>query len=73
MKRRTVLLTGMWVLLCVAVPTRAGDVEGGLVVCIGADALESVSDDWKKPGCVFHCLETSDAKVSGPPVLTGKN
>ena len=40
------------------------EVEGGLVICIGAEALESVSSDWKKPGCVFQCLETSDAKVA---------
>jgi outer membrane protein assembly factor BamB len=46
--------------------TRAAtvNVEGGLIVCIGAEALESVADDWKKPGCVFHCLETSDDEVS---------
>jgi len=47
-----------------AVPAGAADVEGGLVVCIGADALDSVSADWARPGCLFHCLETSDAKVA---------
>jgi len=65
MDRRMLLPTGVWVLLCIAVPVRALEVEGGLVVCIGADALESVSRDWKRPGCVFQCLETSEAKVAG--------
>jgi len=64
MNRRMVLLTGIWVVLCMAVPAGAVEVEGGLVVCIGADALESVSADWKRPGCVFQCLETSEAKVA---------
>ncbi len=41
------------------------EVEGGLVVCIGADALESVSEDWQKAGTVFQGLESSAAKVAG--------
>ena len=41
----------------------AVDIQGGLVVCIGSDALESVANDWTKPGCVFHCLVDSDAEV----------
>ncbi len=56
---RIALCMGMLLLRCAAAPAVAVDVEGGLVVCIGADALESVSDDWKKPGCIFQCLETS--------------
>jgi outer membrane protein assembly factor BamB len=48
-----------------AVPAGAVEVEGGLVVCIGADSLESVSGEWKRPGCVFQCLETSEAEVAG--------
>ncbi|MFC1498115.1 PQQ-binding-like beta-propeller repeat protein [Verrucomicrobiota bacterium] len=39
------------------------DVEGALVACIGAEALESVSGDWKKQGCVFHCLVTSEEEA----------
>jgi outer membrane protein assembly factor BamB len=42
----------------------APDIKGGLIVCLGSDALESMSADWKKPGCVFHCLVTSEAEVS---------
>jgi len=38
--------------------------QGGLVVCIGNDAIESVSPFWDKPGCVYHCLVTTDAEVS---------
>ena len=64
MNHRTVLLAGISVLLCCAGRAGAVNVEGGLVVCIGADALESVSAHWTKPGCLFHCLETSDAKVA---------
>ena len=48
---------------CAAVQAAPIHVEGGLVVCVGAQALESVATDWGKPGCVFHCLETSDAAV----------
>jgi len=55
------IFTGLVVLSCGMV--QAVRVKEGLVVCIGADALESVSMDWKKPGCVFHCLETSDEKI----------
>jgi outer membrane protein assembly factor BamB len=47
-----------------AVATAAVDIEGGLIVCVGTDALQSVSDEWDKPGCVFHCLETSDEAVT---------
>ena len=64
MKARIARCTIILVMWCAAVPAAAVNVEGGLVVCIGADALESVSNDWKKPGCVFQCLETSAAKVS---------
>ena len=38
--------------------------KGGLVICVGTDAAESLSNDWDNPACVFQCLETSDAKVS---------
>lgn len=37
--------------------------SGGLVVCIGERALERTSGDSDSPGRIFHCLETSDAKV----------
>ena len=40
-------------------------VEGGLVVCIGDHALESVAAQWRKPGYVIHCLVTS-AKDAEP-------
>jgi len=39
-------------------------VKGGLVVCVGAEAAESVSNHWKTDSFLFQCLETSDAKVS---------
>lgn len=60
MKSKEVFITGVILSLCVAVPAVAVDVERGLVVCIGADALESVANDWKKPGATFYCLEASD-------------
>jgi len=66
MKKSTIaLLFGFLIQVCVVGGATPVGVEGGLVVCIGTDALESVSGDWKKPGCVFHCLETSDEKVAG--------
>ena len=46
-------------------PEAAVHVEGGLVVCIGGEALERVATHWKKPGCVVRCLETSPEKVAG--------
>ena len=49
---------------CTVVQAGNIPIEGGLVVCIGAQALDSVAQDWEKPGCVFHCLETSDAEVT---------
>ncbi|MHC4626856.1 MAG: hypothetical protein ACYTDV_07735, partial [Planctomycetota bacterium] len=64
MKIRFIFCAGIVVLWCAAVQAAAVDVEGGLVVCIGADAMESVSNDWEKPGCIFQCLETSKAKIS---------
>jgi len=39
-------------------------IKGGLVVCVGTDALKEVSNDWKTPGYIFQCLETDPAKVS---------
>ena len=41
----------------VAVSASAADVEGGLIVCVGSDSLQSVADQWRKPGSIFHCLE----------------
>lgn len=49
---------------CVLAPAADIEVPGGLVVCIGGDALEQVSQQWTKPGCVFHCLETSSVDVA---------
>ncbi|MCF7848809.1 MAG: PQQ-binding-like beta-propeller repeat protein [Kiritimatiellales bacterium] len=40
------------------------EVPGGLTVCVGSDAAEQVSKDWKLPGRIFQCLETDEAKVS---------
>ena len=57
-------LVGLLLACSAIAQTTTVDVEGGLVVCIGAEALESVVDDWEKPGCVFHCLEASHAKIS---------
>jgi len=39
-------------------------VPGGLIVCVGEDAAQQVSNDWKIPGRIFQCLETDAAKVS---------
>jgi len=39
-------------------------VPGGLIVCVGEDAAQQVSNDWKTPGRIFQCLETDTAKVS---------
>jgi outer membrane protein assembly factor BamB len=56
-------------LLCVcaiassAVSAERAGRSDGLIVCIGEKALDGVSSDWNKPGRIFHCLETSDAKV----------
>ncbi|MHC4071321.1 MAG: outer membrane protein assembly factor BamB family protein [Planctomycetota bacterium] len=64
MKSRSIVFAGIVILWSAAVQAVVVDVDGGLVVCIGADALKSVSNDWKKPACVFQCLETSEAKMS---------
>jgi len=62
--------TGLaWLLSCVcavassAVAADKAARSDGLIVCIGAKALDGVSGDWNKPGRIFHCLETSDADV----------
>jgi outer membrane protein assembly factor BamB len=55
---------GIAIACCMTAQAAAVEIEGGLVVCIGGDALESVSSDWNKPGCIFHCLETSEARIS---------
>ena len=55
---------GMLAMWCAVAPASALEVEGGLVVRIGAEALESVSNDWNKPGCLFQCLVTSPEKSS---------
>ncbi|MHC4701107.1 MAG: outer membrane protein assembly factor BamB family protein [Planctomycetota bacterium] len=65
MKSRSIVFAVIVILWFVAVQAIAMDVDGGLVVCVGADALESVSNDWTKPGRVFQCLETSKSKVYG--------
>jgi len=51
-------------LLAVTAPADIHGVKGGLVVCVGTDAAQSVSNDWKTDSFIFQCLETSDAKVS---------
>ncbi len=63
MKRAIVLLAGVAVVCSAGGPARAVAVEGGLIVCVGADALESVAGHWQRPGCIIQCLETSDAAV----------
>ena len=45
MKSRSIVLTIIVILWCVAAQAVTVDVDGGLVVCIGEDALESVSND----------------------------
>ncbi|HUT09263.1 MAG TPA: hypothetical protein VMY42_02100, partial [Thermoguttaceae bacterium] len=64
MKRIIAILASILVMWGAATRAATVNVEGGLIVCIGAEALENVADDWKKPGCIFHCLETSDDEVS---------
>jgi len=64
MKKKIALCVSILAMLCAAAQADTVKVEGGLIVCVGAEALENVADDWKKPGCVFHCLETSDAEIS---------
>ena len=61
MKRCLILI-----LLAIAVGVRADihGVKGGLVICIGADVAEEVSNHWKNPQFVFQCLEKDAAKVS---------
>jgi len=64
MKRTIAICVSILAIWCGAAQADTVDVEGGLIVCVGAEALESVAGEWKQPGCVFHCLETSDAEVS---------
>jgi len=64
MKRRTFLWVSVLVLWCSVTAAADVDVRGGLVVCIGGEALETVSKDWMKPGCFFQCLETSQARIA---------
>ncbi len=60
----------LWALLCawaITLPAVEAGTVGrgdGLIVCIGEKALDRVSGDFGKPGRVFHCLETSGAKVA---------
>jgi len=64
MKPKIAICVSLSIMLCAAAPVAAVEVEGGLVVCIGAEALQSLAADWKKPGCVFQCLETSQERVA---------
>ena len=64
MKRKIAISVSTLTMWCAAAQAATVHIKVGLIVCIDAEALESVADDWKKPGCVFHCLETSDAEVS---------
>ncbi|HUT12366.1 MAG TPA: hypothetical protein VMY42_17845, partial [Thermoguttaceae bacterium] len=64
MKRMTAVLASILVICGAAAQAATVNVEGGLIVCIGAEALQSVADHWRKPGCIFHCLERSDDEVS---------
>ena len=64
MNAKIALCMGLSVMWCAAAQAGSVKVEGGLVVCVGAEAIESVSSDWSKPGCVFQCLETSADKVA---------
>lgn len=53
-------------MVALASPALAADAgrADGLIVCIGEKALDRVSGDFDKPGRVFHCLLTCDAKVA---------
>ncbi len=64
MKRMIVIVASILVMWGATTQAATVNVEGGVIVCIGAEALQSVADDWKRPGCIFHCLETSDDEVS---------
>lgn len=57
-------LVFIFVLISVSVNAAIHGVSGGLVVCLGADALENVSRDWATEGYIFQCLETDMGKVS---------
>ena len=63
LSRRFVLAAACLLGTTTAASAESG-MSGGLVVCIGAEALEGVANDWEEPGCVIHCLETSDDEVS---------
>ena len=60
MKTMVAILAGVLVTWGAIAQAATVNVEGGLIACIGAKTLDSVADDWDKPGCIFHCLETSD-------------
>lgn len=65
MRTKTMLcVLGLLVAWGACAQAEAVEVENGLIVCVGAEALESVSDRWNRPGSVIQCLETSDAKVA---------
>lgn len=64
MQRLLIYVTAILTLGCATTQAAPLNAPGGLVVYIGAEALESLSSDWEKPGTVFHCLETSAADVS---------
>jgi len=54
-------LTAASLLLSLTVSTAA---PAGLTVCIGSEAAEEISADWKTPGRIFQCLDTDQSKVS---------
>jgi len=64
MKSGTILLA-LAATVLLQTPLHAGPVEpqGGLVVCIGADAFEDMDDHWGKANCTFHGLVTSTKSV----------
>jgi len=58
MNRLGLTLLSLFLLLDTAAAAPAG-----LTVCIGTDAAEQVSSQWKTPGCIVQCLGTDADKV----------
>jgi len=64
MKSLIAILASAVVAWAAVAQAAAVSVKGGLVVCVGTEALESIVDDWGKPGCVIHGLALAKDEVS---------
>ncbi|MBI1372815.1 MAG: PQQ-binding-like beta-propeller repeat protein [Phycisphaera sp.] len=63
MKTR-MLVFAVVLVVCARLGAAPPEIEGGVVVCLGGKALDSVSEAWKAPGYTIQCLETSDDAVA---------